>query len=78
MEITAKELRTQPGKIVERAAKGIEIIISVRGRRIAKIVPLNEKSENDQEIQDEIFGLWKDKELDSAEYVRNIRAGRAF
>ncbi len=79
MEISAKELRGSPAKIIEKAARGIEIIITLRGRKMAKLIPYGADSKPDI-IEDEIFGLWKDqKHTDSVDdYVRSIRKGRKF
>lgn len=79
MEITAKELRGKPGQIIEQAARGTEVIITIRGRKMAKLVPYRtEKSKN--EFEDELFGIWKDREEFKSvdEYVRSIRKGRAL
>lgn len=32
MEITAKELRGKPGQIIEQAARGTEVVITLRGK----------------------------------------------
>ena len=79
MEISAKELRGKPGQIIEQAARGTEIIITIRGKRMAKLIPYrSEKAKN--EVEDELFAIWKDRDeielID--EYVRTIRKGRAF
>jgi prevent-host-death family protein len=79
MEITTKQLRIQPGRIISQVNNGQEIIVTYRGKACAKIVPVaarnNVHSEDDG---DEIFGMWKArKEMEDVEkYVRNIRKGR--
>jgi prevent-host-death family protein len=79
MEITAKELRGKPGQIIEQAARGTEVIITIRGKKMARLVPYRtEKARIENE--DELFGLWRDKEdIESVDdYVRSLRKGRAF
>ena len=79
MEITAKELRGKPGQIIEQASRGTEVIITIRGRKMAKLVPYRTDI-NGSETEDELFGLWKNREdMDSVDdHVRSIRKGRAF
>ncbi len=79
MEITAKELRGKPGQIIEQASRGTEVIITIRGKKMARLVPY--KSDKTKiEADDELFGLWKNRDdIDSVDdYVRSIRKGRAF
>ncbi|MFP3042775.1 type II toxin-antitoxin system prevent-host-death family antitoxin [Treponema primitia] len=81
MEITTKQLRIQPGKIISQACNGQEIIVTFRGKAVAKIVPVYNKSSADlAEADDELFGMWKNREdmADVDAYVRNLRKGRQF
>ena len=83
MEITAKELRGKPGQIIEQAARGTEVVITLRGKKMARLIPYKTSIKNsDQEIEmeDEIFGLWKEREdIESVDnYVRTIRKRRVF
>ena len=74
MEITTKQLRIKPGRIVSQAASGMEITITYRGKPRAKIIPLVSRKDLDREVPpegypgaggerqplpDELFGLWK-------------------
>lgn len=79
MEITAKELRGKPGQIIEQASRGTEVIITIRGKKMARLVPYRDDN-NKQNIEDELFGLWKDREEFASvdDYVRSLRKGRAF
>lgn len=79
MEITAKELRGKPGQIIEQASRGTEVIITIRGKRMARLVPYG-MDNNRNETEDELFGLWKNREdMDSVDdHIRSIRKGRAF
>jgi prevent-host-death family protein len=79
MEITTKQLRIQPGRIISQVTSGQEITITYRGKVCAKIVPLANKQTIDfDEADNELFGMWKDrKDLEDVEqYIRNIRKGR--
>jgi prevent-host-death family protein len=80
MEITTKQLRIQPGRIISQVNNGQEITITYRGKACAKIVPINTKQNinNIEETDDELFGMWKDREdMENVEqYIRNMRKGR--
>ena len=81
MEITTKQLRIQPGKIISQVNNGQEIIVTFRGKALAKIVPIYDKSSVAlEETDDELFGIWKDRGdmADVDNYVRNLRKGRQF
>jgi prevent-host-death family protein len=80
MEVTAKELRGKPGRIIEQAARGIEVVITIHGKKMAKLVPYKRTEESKKDIEDEIFGLWKDRDNIKSvdDYVRSIRKGRIF
>jgi len=41
MEITAKELRGKPGQYIEQASKGTDVVITVRGKKMATLIPYN-------------------------------------
>ena len=79
MEITTKQLRIAPGRIISQVSNGQEITITYRGKPRAKIVPVtNRKVLVSDEPENELFGIWKDrKDMDNVEqFVRNIRKGR--
>jgi prevent-host-death family protein len=82
MEITAKELRGKPGHIIEQAARGTEVVITLRGKKIARLIPYHNINVKDHknDIGDDIFGLWRDKDnIDNVDdYIRSIRKGRTF
>ena len=79
MEITTKQLRIQPGRIVSQAANGQEITITYRGKPRAKIIPISIGKISVSEIpENELFGIWK-KRKDTenvGQFVRNMRKGR--
>jgi prevent-host-death family protein len=79
MEISAKELRGRPTQIIEQASRGIEVIITLRGKKMAKLIPY--KIDAKQNIErDEIFGLWENHAETTTveEQVRLLRKGRKF
>ena len=79
MKISTKELRIQPGRIIHHVASGEEVIITFRGKELAKIVPLERQSRK-VENEESIFGMWKDhnKTKSVEETVRDLRKGRTF
>lgn len=78
MEVTTKELRIQPGKIIEQVSVGQEITVTYRGKPLAKIIPFQPAIDTDQDTS--IFGMWKThKNVLSVEaQVRDLRKGRQF
>jgi len=79
MEISTKQLRTQPGRIISQAANGQEITITYRGKPRAKIVPIiGKKDLFIEENENELFGIWKKRnDMENVEqYVRDLRKGR--
>ena len=80
MEVSTKELRIQPGKIIDQVANGQEITITFRGKALARIVPMNKEEKSEVENEESVFGMWKDYSTDSTveEIVREMRKGRQF
>ena len=81
MEVTMKQLRIEPGRVISRAYNGQEITITYRGKPRAKIVPIaNRKIIVSDEPENELFGIWNDrKDIGNVDqFVRNIRKGRKF
>jgi prevent-host-death family protein len=79
MHSSAKELRFHTKEILDSVQKGEEVVITFRGKPYAKIVPL-EKSKKDKNINNELFGLWKNRKDigDVNSYIRNLRRGRNY
>jgi prevent-host-death family protein len=78
MEITTKQLRIQPGRIISQVNNGQEITITYRGKACAKIIPISAKQSITEETDNDLFGMWKDrKDMENVEqYVRSMRKGR--
>jgi len=80
MEVSTKELRIQPGKIIDQVVNGEEITVTFRGKALAKIIPYKGRVNSIENEDISIFGLWKDHDLaeNVDDYIRNIRKGRQF
>lgn len=78
MKVSTKELRIQPGKILDQVVNGTEITVTYRGKSLAKIVPFGDCPASNEEVS--IFGLWKDHEENNTveDQVRALRKGRSF
>ena len=76
MIVTAKDLRFKISMLFDVLSKGEEVLITYRGKTKAKLTPLDEKQH--EEKDDEIFGMWADKDLNINQQVREMRQGRAF
>ena len=77
MRATAKDLRFHSTELINTVKRGEEVIITYRGKACAKLVPIEEESEQEM-ASGELFGIWKDNDQveDVEDYVRNIRKGR--
>lgn len=82
MEISAKELRGRPSQIIEQASRGTDIVITIRGKKMARLVPYKEEKRVHGRIDEDdvLFGIWKDREdIESVdETVRALRKRRTF
>ncbi|MGD9732949.1 MAG: type II toxin-antitoxin system Phd/YefM family antitoxin [Desulfamplus sp.] len=80
MEITTKELKNDPVKIIDRVINGESITIILRGKALARIVPFDNHKRSSDNDNDTIFGMWKDhnQEKTVEESVRELRKGRQF
>lgn len=76
MEVSAKELRLRLSDYLKRVARGYSIDVSMRGKRIARLIPVKK---NRKSQADELFGIWSDREdFDVNASVREMRKGRSF
>ena len=80
MNVSTKELRIQPGKIINQVVNGEEITVTFRGKALAKIIPINSGNEDSKYQEESIFGMWSnhDQSEDVDDMVRNMRRGRQF
>jgi len=77
MVTTAKKLRFHTKELLESVSRGEEVVITMRGKPYAKLVPIK-KAKNRSDSSNELFGIWKDNEKvkDVNKYVRKLRKGR--
>ena len=80
MKITTKELRIQPGKIIDQVVNGQEVTVTFRGKALAKIVPINKKDSTANQVDNGFFGMWSKRKEEKTveETVRELRKGRVF
>jgi len=76
MKATAKDLRFHSRELIETVQRGEEVIITLRGKPCARLVPIENKP--DKTAMDELFGMWKDHQPSENvdDYVRSLRKGR--
>ena len=79
MKTTAKDLRFHSKRLLEAVSRGEEVIITYRGKAVAKMVPIDSKSgKKFNKTTHGLFGIWNDndKTSDVDHYVRNLRKSR--
>jgi len=76
MQVNAKELRLHLTDYLKRAARGHSIKVSMRGKPIAQLSPIQGRTKAET---DDLFGIWADRtDLDIEAYVQDMRQGRNF
>ena len=75
MEVTTKDLRFKINMLFDVLNKGEDITITYRGKAKAKLISTQK---NIEKKDDSLFGIWKDKEDNVDDIVRNMRKGRDF
>jgi prevent-host-death family protein len=80
MYVSTKELRLQPGRIIDQVVNGEEIVVTFRGKALARIVPVRSEKPESEDADEGIFGMWSshDQEDSVDEMVRKIRQGRTI
>ena len=75
MKIAAKDLHAHIRRILTAVERGQEVVITVRGKARAKIVPMQEKKVVAARKGTALFGIWKDnpKSRDVEIYVDRLR-----
>ncbi len=76
MTVTAKDLRFNVSMLFDVLGKGEDVLITYRGKAKAKLVPYDEP--NNEPKNDDMFGMWADREESVDDMVRGMRAGRNF
>jgi len=76
MKATAKELRFNSKELIDSVSRGEEIVITLRGKPCAKLVPYQGKKKQTEE--NKLFGIWQDNDAvkNVDEHVRNLRKER--
>ena len=76
MQISTKQLRMQPGRIISIVNKGQDITVTYRGKPSVRIIPIENRKaiiKNEYDSNDELFGLWKNrKDIDDVEDFTKI------
>ena len=77
MKMTLLDLRKQPGKLLEAVNHNEDIVISARGKDVAKVIPFNNNAKKLEAAEKHAaYGIWKDQDDSVDEYVRSLRARR--
>ena len=74
MTVSTKELRTRTKEIIEAMKRGEEVVITYRGKPVAKISPIKEK----KDVDDSLFGVWEDNPAveNVEEFIDEVRGAR--
>lgn len=75
MKATAKDLRFHSKELLDTVNRGEEVVITLRGKPCAKLVPYAPQKETGG---NELFGIWREDETtrDVDAYVRGLRKRR--
>ncbi len=81
MRATAKDLRFRTSALLQAVGQGEEVLISYRGKPLARLVPAEAPAKAAQRALPKLkgFGMWKDRaDLgDAVAWTRALRQGRA-
>ena len=75
MVATAKDLRFNISQLFDVISKGKDVTITYRGTPKAKLISSNNDT---SKKENEMFGMWNNKEIEIDDFIRDIRAGRNF
>ena len=77
MKATAKDLRFHSKELLDAVSRGEEVVITFRGKPLAKLVPINPEIKKNKSNSN-LFGIWKDnnKVKNVRKYVRELREER--
>ena len=76
MITTAKDLRFNVSMIFDVLSKGEDVIITYRGKPKAKMVSYDKNSQAEKD--DDMFGMWKDRDESVDNHIRELRKSRTF
>ncbi len=74
MVATAKDLRFNISQLFDVISKGEDVTITYRGNPRAKLIPIGKEKEKENDM----FGMWADKDIDVNKSIRNTRENRKF
>ncbi|GJL53992.1 MAG: hypothetical protein NPIRA02_11240 [Nitrospirales bacterium] len=77
MKATATDLRISTKELLDTVSRGEEVVITHRGKPVAKLVPL-EVGVPQSSTELELYGIWADHTLseNANAYVRQLRKPR--
>ncbi|PAV26648.1 prevent-host-death family protein [Tamilnaduibacter salinus] len=78
MEATTKDLRLHTRELLAATHRGEEIVITLRGKPTARLVPLTTQTESEPKKRNPGFGMWSDDLKTVDDQVRALRKGRQF
>lgn len=78
MTFSAKDLRFKIAMLFDILDSKEDIVITYRGKPKAKLIPFDQQPTEKEKRQDNLFGMWADREIDVDTYVRELRKGRSF
>jgi len=76
IQVSTKKLRLHLREYLEQASRGRSIIISMRGKAVARLSRIESSPLPES---DDLFGIWADQpEIDVDQHLREMRRGRTF
>jgi len=88
MEVSIRELRTQPGHYIQLAEAGAHVVITSHGVKRALLVPIpppeatpnGRLKQGAEKAPGFLFGMWADRGdmEDVTSYLGSLRKGRSF
>ena len=77
MRLSLLDLRKKPSSILDAVEHNEDVIISSRGRDIARVTPIRDTSRSVAAETHPSYGMWADRESGDVEaYVRDLRKSR--
>ena len=77
MDVSAKELRTRIGEVLDCVERGEQVTVTYRGKPRARLVPIDDaEAKSSDSGHDPAFGMWRDhdEKADVASYLRRLRS----
>lgn len=76
--VTAKQLRLKTSEILKKVRKGNDVMVTFRGRPVARIVSVGGRRKGKDLLDFAAIGMWADRKdmSDASAWVRKIRKPR--